>query len=112
MHRTDASNEPLSDEASGEMPRFSNTKPLSDVVHQGAVMLRADARGLPSSGEAQNLLLAGLQSVFNRGILGLLAGLLAPALCALLLLFLLSQALLAFNPVQPQKQSMTVKKTT
>jgi hypothetical protein len=28
------------------------------------------------------------------------------------LLFLLSQALLAFNPVQPQKQSMTVKKTT
>ena len=95
------------------MPRLSIIKPLSGIVLQGVVALRADRRGLPSSGEAHNLLLAGLQSVFNRGIFGWLAGLLVPALCASVLLLLLSQALLAFtSPSQPQKQSMTIKKTT
>jgi hypothetical protein len=93
-------------------PRSSNARQLSNIVRTGEADLRANQAALMSARQAQALLVAGPQSVFSGGILRRFTALLLPVLCGLLLLLLLSQALLALNPEQPQKQLMASRKTT
>jgi hypothetical protein len=94
------------------MPRFKLIRQSSEIVYEGEGLLRADQVALVSTRNAQALILAGLQSVFSGGILRRFTSLLLPVLCGLLLLLLISQALLALNPGQPQKQTMALRKTT
>jgi len=93
-------------------PRSSNARQLSNIVRPGEAEVRPNQAAPMSTRHAQALLLAGPQSVFSGGILRRFTALLLPVLCGLLLLLLLSQALLALNPEQPQKQLMASRKTT
>ena len=94
------------------MPNSDNSGQLNDLLVVRESVVRRKQLALVPVRKASSLLLAGLQSVFTGSILNRLTNLLRPMLCGLLLLLMLSQALLALQPTQPQKQSTVVRKVS
>ena len=94
------------------MPNSDNPGQLNDLLVVRESVVRRKQLALVPVRKASSLLLAGLQSVFTGSILNRLTNLLRPMLCGLLLLLMLSQALLALQPTQPQKQSTVVRKVS